>query len=158
MYRIVLGMLLAVCSSVWAVTPEIHSVSYKSGATFHHFQLKLTKENILLSSDFPDRKQLNDTADNFKYGQFEIFIPAKYLQLPMGCKSNYIARMGQTLGRGKEALIQEKQNLYKSLVEVYEGKLEAVDAVFEMTYKTGCNIFFRTSKGKYIDYIGAAIK
>jgi len=158
MYRIVLGILLVVCSSTWAITPEIHSITYKSGATFHHFQLELTKENLLLPSDFPDRKQLDDTTDNFKYGQFEVFIPAKHLQLPMGCKSNYIARMGQTLGRGKENLIKEKQNLYKSLVEVYEGKLEAVNAVFEMTYKNGCNIFFRTSKGRYVDYLGTVKK
>ena len=157
MYRLVIG-LLVVCSSAWSVTPEIHSATYKSGATFYHFQIELNKENLLLPRDFPNREQLNDASDQFKYGQFEVFIPAKYLQLPMGCKSNYIARMGQTLGRGNEALIQEKQDLYKSLVDVYEGKLEAINAVFEMTYKSGCNIFFRTSKGKYVDYLGAAKK
>ena len=74
----------------------------------------------------------------------------------MDCKTNYIARMGQTLGKGKESLIQEKQDLYKSLVDVYKGKKEAVKAVFEMSYKSGCNIFFRTSKGKYINYTGSA--
>ena len=158
MYRIILLMLLTVCSSTWAITPEIQSTTYKSGATFNHFQLELTKENLLLPSNFPDRKKLDETATNFKYGQFEVFIPAEYLRLPMGCKTNYIARMGQTLGKGKEHLIQEKQDLYKSLVDVYNGKKEAVKAVFEMTYKGGCNIFFRTSKGKYIDYLGAAKK
>lgn len=158
MYRIILGMLVTVCASAWAITPEIQSTTYKSGATFHHFQLELTKENLLIPSDFPDRKKLDETATNYKYGQFEVFIPTKYLQLPMDCKTNYIARMGQTLGKGKESLIQEKQDLYKSLVDVYKGKKEAVKVVFEMTYRSGCNIFFRTSRGKYIDYLGAAKK
>ena len=156
MYRVLTGLLMILSVPSWGITPEISTVTYKSGATFHHFELELTKDILLLPKDFPERKQLDETTENFKYGQFEIFIPAQSLDLPMGCKTNYIARMGQTIGRNKESLILEKQDLYRSLVDVYEGKRTSVKAVFEMSYKNGCNIFFRTSKGKYVNYIGSA--
>ena len=158
MRKILLSLICFASFSSVAVEPKIHSVTYKSGATFMHFQFEFTHENIRLPKDFSNRKQLDDSTENFKYGQFEVFIPSQYLQLPQNCKTNYIARMGQTLELSKESEIKEKQELYFTLVEVAQGNLISKNVTFEIYYKKGCNIFFRTFNGKYISYLGKISK
>ena len=105
-----------------------------------------------MPSDFPSRKQLDDQAENFIYGQFEVFIPASEITLPLGCKTNYIVRMPQTLSQ--EAFIGAKQDVYRKIKQVASGALNEYDAIIEITYQSGCNLFFRTAYGKYIDYTG----
>ena len=141
-------------SHTFAVEPEIYSITYKSGKTFKHFKFQFTPETIKLPKEFPTRKQLDEKAINFRYGQFEVFIPAEHLNLPQACRSNYIVRMPQTLDLSKKMYIKEKQDLYFQLKKVALGSLDKYSAVIEITYKKGCNLFFRTAKGKYIHYAG----
>jgi hypothetical protein len=100
--------------------------------------------------------RLDDTAGNFKYGQFEVFIPANTLTLPLNCKGNYIVRMPQTLDENRTE-IQRKQSLYYSIKDAKTAKKRAVRVVLEMSSAPGyaCNLFFRDDgSGRYVDYIG----
>jgi hypothetical protein len=152
--RSFLLILIYFSSISFAAEPEIYSVTYKSGFTFQHFQFRFTLENTKMPIDFPRRRQLDDKAENFNYGQFEVFIPAVFLELPQACKSNYIVRMPQTLDLNQEKFIKEKQDLYYKLKKVASGSLDEYSAVIEITHKNGCNLFFRTAKVRYIDYVG----
>lgn len=135
--------------------PKIHSVTYKSGITFYHFEFQFKPENTRMPKDFPARKQLDDKAMNFKYGQFEVFIPARFLKLPQACTTNYIVRMPQTLDLELgAAFITEKQALYNRIAQVVAGTRDSYNAVIEISHESGCNLFFRTAKGRYIDYLG----
>lgn len=149
-----LTLLLLFVEKALAIEPEIHSLSYPSGIKFHHFELQLTAKNLLLPQDFANRAQLDEHADNFQYGQFEIFIPTAQLKLPQNCQTNYIARMPQTLDLTQQTAIDKKQQLFFRLKDIYSGKEKPITVVFETPYSQGCNIFFRHYRGQYIDYIG----
>jgi hypothetical protein len=142
-------------NSSFGTTPQIHTVVNK-GTVFQHFEIELSESNILLPKDIKNRERLDDTAGNFKYGQFEVFIPAYALTLPLNCKGNYIVRMPQTLDENR-AEIQRKQSLYYSIKDVKTAKKKAVRVVLEMSSAPGyaCNLFFRDDgKGRYVDYVG----
>ena len=139
----------------FGATPQIHTIVTK-GTVFRHFEIELTENNTLLPKDIKNRVRLDDTADNFKYGQFEVFIPANSLNLPLKCKGNYIVRMPQTLDKNK-AEIQRKQSLYYSIEDAKTKGKKAVRVVLEMSSYPGyaCNLFFRVDgKGTYVDYVG----
>lgn len=149
-----LTLLLLLVGKTCATEPIIHKLTYPSGASFQHFQLSLTAKNLLLPQDIIHRAKLDEHAKNFRYGQFEIFIPATQLKLQQDCQTNYIARMPQTLDVTKQTAIAEKQQLFFRLKDIYLGKAEPIIVVFEAPYSKGCNIFFRHYRGQYIDYIG----
>jgi hypothetical protein len=155
--RITSFFLLAFLSfSTMAVTPDIVTVTGKNGVKSRHFAFSLNKDNVLLPREVSSqRERLDETAENFQYGQFEVFVPAQALQLPMGCKTNYIVRMPQTLDLESTAEIKAKQALFSALKDVRSGKLEQQSVVIEMNYGKGCNLFFRSgSGGRYVDYVG----
>lgn len=127
-----------------------------NGVVFQHFEFALSESNVLLPKEIKNRERLDETADNFKYGQFEVFIPAKFLTLPLKCKGNYIVRMPQTLDEDR-AEIERKQSLYYSIRDAKETNKKMVRVVLEMTNASGyaCNLFFRDDeKGRYVDYLG----
>jgi hypothetical protein len=142
-------------NSSYGVTPKIHTIVNR-GTVFQHIEIELSKRNILLPRDIANREQLDETTDNFKYGQFEVFIPAKFLTLPLHCKGNYIVRMPQTLD-GNRAEIERKQALYYAIRDAKTGRKKAVRVVLEMSRAEGyaCNLFFRDdAQGRYVDYVG----
>lgn len=118
-------------SSSFGLTPKIHTVT-TNGAKFQHFEIEFSANNILLPQDVKGRQRLDDTADNFKYGQFEVFIPSIHLTLPLKCKGNYIVRMPQTLDENR-AEIQRKQSLYYSIKDAKIKGKKAVRVVLEMS-------------------------
>jgi len=140
-----------------ASPPEIHAVTGKNGIKFRHFEIQLSSENTLLPGDPKiHRKRLDEHSENFEYGQFEVFIPAKSLGLGLGCKSNYIVRMPMTLDRSQKTSIKQKQALFYAIKKAVESKTGTVHVVIELTYNEGCNLFFRDGPGgRYIDYVGA---
>jgi hypothetical protein len=144
-----------------AVKPDIVTVTGKYGLKFRHFAFNLNKDNVLLPREVSMQRmhdeKLDEKADNFQYGQFEVFIPARALQLSLGCKRNYIVRMNQTLDLKRTEEIKTKQALFYAIQQVREGKRQQVPVVIEFHYgyDKGCNLFFRTgSGGRYVDYVG----
>jgi len=150
------GMLLVPVMAL-AGPPEIHAVTGKNGVKFRHFEIHLSSENTLLPGDPKiNRKRLDEYSENFEYGQFEVFIPAKSLSLGLGCKSHYIVRMPMTLGLGQKTSIKQKQELFYAIKKAVESKTGTVHVVIELTYNEGCNLFFRDGPGgHYIGYVGA---
>ena len=138
-----------------ANSPEIHSVN-KNGTKFRHFEMMLSSTNTLLPSDPRIRRErLDESSKNFEYGQFEVFIPAKELDIGLGCKTNYIVRMPMTLALERTTEIEEKQALFFAIKQAVEAKAGTVRVVIEISYDTGCNLFFRSGPGgRYIDYVG----
>lgn len=143
---------------LFAQPPEIHTISGKYGMRFQHFEFQFTPENTVLPGDPRlTREPLDESSENFTYGQFEVFIPAEKLTLEMGCKRFYIVRMPMTLDRGAQDYIREKQDLFRAIKNVVVSKSGSVRAVIEITtgYEEGCNLFFRDGpRSKYIDYVG----
>jgi hypothetical protein len=142
-------------SASYGVTPKIHTVVNK-GMVFQHFEIELSASNILLPKDIKNRERLDDTAVNFKYGQFEVFIPAKTLTLPLKCKGNYIVRMPQTLDKNRRE-IERKQSLFYAIRDAKIANKKPVRIVLEMSNYEGyaCNLFFRDGgEGRYVDYVG----
>jgi hypothetical protein len=113
--------LLAVASA-----PEIHTIT-RNGTKFRHFEVTLSPENTLLPNA-PEirRERLDANSKNFEYGQFEVFIPAKDLDIGLGCKSNYIVRMPMTLEKEKVSDIKAKQALFFAIKKVVETKTNSV--------------------------------
>jgi hypothetical protein len=139
-----------------AVTPTLHTV-VSGGVTFQHFEMALSHANTLLP-DHPaiHREQLDETSDNFDYGQFEVFIPVRELTLPaMTCKSFWIVRMPMTLEKEKVADIKAKQALFFAIKKAVKSRSGAVRVVIETGDSGGCNLFFRDGpSARYIDYVG----
>lgn len=149
----ILGVLAIPLASL-ATTPEIHTIT-RNGTKFRHFEMTLSSSNTLLPNDPSIRRQrLDQSSKNFEYGQFEVFIPAKELDIGLGCKTNYIVRMPMTLSLENSVEIKEKQALYFAIKKAIEAKIGAVRVVIEISYDTGCNLFFRNGPGgRYIDYV-----
>ena len=139
----------------YGAAPKIHTI-VNNGVVFQHFEFLLSESNILLPKDIKNRDRLDETSDKFKYGQFEVFVPSKFLTLPLKCKGNYIVRMPQTLNEN-EVEIERKKSLYYSIRDATKAKKKAVRVVLEMSNASGyaCNLFFRVDgKDKYVDYVG----
>lgn len=138
-----------------ASAPKIHTIT-RGGTTFRHFELVLSSENTLLpNAPQIRRERLDENSKNFEYGQFEVFIPAKNLDIELGCKSNYIVRMPMTIEKEKDSDIKAKQALFFAIKKAVETRTGSVRVVLEITYEKGCNLFFRDGpNGRYIDYVG----
>jgi hypothetical protein len=138
-----------------AAEPKIYTVVSK-GVIFRHFEVELSSTNTVLPRDITGRERLDNTSENFKIGQFEVFIPPASLTLPNHCKGNYIVRMPQTLDEDKHE-IERKQMLYYRIQHAQHDPTEVVPVVLELSNDPAyaCNLFFRTdARGRYIDYVG----
>ncbi|MRW89031.1 hypothetical protein GJ699_03445 [Duganella sp. FT80W] len=146
----IMAPLLAVASA-----SEIHTIT-RNGTKFRHFEVALSSENTLLPNALEIRRErLDENSKNFNYGQFEVFIPARDLDIGLGCKSNYIVRMPMTIEKEKTADIKAKQAVFFAIKKAVETKTGSVRVVLEITYDKGCNLFFRDGPGsRYIDYVG----
>lgn len=157
-YKLVTAIILIAAfasSPSYAIEPKIYTVVRK-GVAFRHFEVELSSTNTLLPRDIRRRERLDETAENFRYGQFEVFIPPPSLTLPNRCKGNYIVRMPQTLDQDKQE-IKRKQTLYHRISDAQHDSTKTVRVVLELSNDAdyACNIFFRTdSRGRYIDYVG----
>lgn len=151
------AVLLSACGAAMAATPGSVTAGGKSGETPRHLELRLTQGNVLLPKDVPNRRErLDEKSENFLFGQFEVFIPAKAIPLDGGCAGNYIVRMPQTIDRKIADDIREKQALYAEIQRVAQGRQEQVAVVIDLRHKKGCNLFFRTDKnGKYLNHARA---
>lgn len=138
-----------------AVEPKIYTVVSK-GVTFRHFEVELSSKNTVLPRNISGRERLDDKSENFKYGQFEVFVPPTWLSLPNRCKNNYIVWMPQTLDEDKHE-IERKQTLYYRIQHAHHDSTKVVPVVLGLSGDPAyaCNLFFRTdSRGRYIDYVG----
>lgn len=139
----------------YGAVPKITTV-ITNGTVFQHFEIELSKNNVLLPADVNNRERLDDSAENFKYGQFEVFISEKNLKLPLQCKRNYIVRMPQTLNENRDE-IERKQSLYYAIKNAKIAGKKTVRVVLEISSDPdyACNLFFRSDgKGRYVDYVG----
>ena len=153
--QVAIVVALLASNSSYGVTPRVHTIVNK-GTVFEHFEVVLSKKNLLLPREVKNRERLDETTDNFKYGQFEVFIPTRLLTLPLNCKGNYIVRMPQTLDEDKAA-IKRKQALYYTIRDARTSGEGAVRVVLAMVDNEGyaCNLFFRDDRrGRYVDYVG----
>jgi len=147
-------LLCLFASGVYSSPPTIYVSKGQHGVEFRNFEFALTPQNTILPGDSRiKRHPLDERAEQFQNGQFEIFIPTSALEISTGCSRYYIVRMAQTLDTNMKADIQQKQNLFyaiKSMVKSQSGSIRVV-----LEYPEGCNIFFRTGRnGTYIDYVG----
>ncbi|MDY0973987.1 hypothetical protein SOM61_03345 [Massilia sp. CFBP9012] len=138
-----------------AVEPKIYTV-VSNGVKFRHFEVDLSSTNTLLPRDITGRERLDDTSENFKYGQFEVFIRPTSLSLPNRCNGNYIVRMPQSIDEdGHE--VERKQKLYYQIEQAAHDPVKVVPVVLELSEDPAyaCNLFFRTdARGRHIDYVG----
>lgn len=133
---------------------DVVTVTGRYGIRFRHFGFELTRGNLLLPASIRGREALDETAENFRYGQFEVFVPVRALSLGTGCKGLFIVRMPQTLDLAKTEEIAAKQDLFTRIREVAEGGREKLAVVIELG-DSPCNLFFRAdSGGAYVDYTG----
>ncbi|MCF7875345.1 MAG: hypothetical protein K9L99_05740 [Candidatus Omnitrophica bacterium] len=177
---------------LYAEDTQIHKTT-TNGMVYYHIKYILTPENTFLPNDpkivaemglkrnaanYRD-EILDEQSVNFKkYGQFEIFIPAKKFPCKGSHKSGYIIlRMPQTLVDNKYSddskdprrydYVAEKQALYnkiKTMKELGQGSVAIIielNPYVEVKSKkplelelTQPNVFFRTAYGRYIDYVG----
>lgn len=150
--RLVVIVAILLSDKSHAVTPEIHTSKGRNGIVFRHFEYVLTPDNTVLKVDHVARELLNENSEQFKYGQFEVLIPVNAINLPSNCQRYFIARMPQSIDLENHQEIQSKQTLFFKIKHMLETKTGEIPVVFE--YPKDCNIFFRSSNGRYIDYVG----
>lgn len=68
-------------------------------------------------------------AEQFKYGQFEVFVPVTAIDLPTTCAKYYILRMPQTMDSNQKAELQREQQLYFDIARVVKDKVGTVRVV-----------------------------
>lgn len=139
-----------------AAKPVVHTVM-TNGVAFHHFEIELSAANTLLPKDVKGRDHLDDSSrGHFDNGQFEVFIPAKHLDLGLACKNRFIVRMPMTLDADKPE-VKRKQSLFYAIKKAVETGQGSVSVVLELQRDPyyACNLFFRTNgAGRYVDYVG----
>jgi len=150
---------------------KIYTSTGNYNIKFYHMKFKLTPENTVLPDD--DRliakgysrnptnyrsNILDEKSLNFKCGQFEVFIPVDLFPLSKEKDGFMILRMAQTLacdGRSNE-FIKEKQDLFYRIKKMVNSGKGYVEVVVELPRPRDVhrNIFFRSARNKYIDYVG----
>jgi len=147
-------------------TKPIKHTSQGKYRTYVNYHFYLTPNNTILPNDprspikdLTDNYRddiLDETADNFSYGQFRIFIPSNFTSLSAECDFLNVS-MPQTLERDdKPEAVIEKQNLYleiKNMVESQQGYVPVVLEEFSDGYQP-CKLFFRVGNSKYVNYVG----
>ena len=138
--------------------------------TYKHIKLTLTSDNIVLSNDPEVVKKLSlsrtpqdyrqnildENSENFKTGQFQVYMPVNLYPLNPDTKGYMILRMPSTLSKKPMAkeYIAQKQALYFKIVEMMAEKKGEVEVVLELSESGPRNLFFRDAGGKYINYVG----
>tara|TARA_E500000178_G_scaffold315454_1_gene334433 strand:+ start:730 stop:2460 length:1731 start_codon:yes stop_codon:yes gene_type:complete len=143
--------------------------------TYYNYIFYLTPNNTILpgSKKSPYKNQtdnyrddiLDENSINFKSGQFEVFIPVeKFPFEDAKCKNTVVLRMGQTFIDDnisdldlvlRKKYILEKQELYFDIKKMVLSKQGYVKVILELG--KGCNAFFRSAEGRYINYEGQYI-
>jgi len=135
---------------------------------YYHIQMNLKNIPFTFSSD--DKGKKYNTYDHKSIasngGQFEILIPKEHFPIKAPkCSSNIIVRMPWTNSSfsNSDDLIKKKVNVFKRLID-NKGDLtitiELNPYITVLSKKPlnlelkNCNVFFRQSNGRYIDYLG----
>jgi hypothetical protein len=150
---------------------KIHTSTGNYNIKFYHFKFKLTPENTVLPDNYrlimkgysrnPTNYRFNildEKSSNFKCGQFEVFIPVDLFPLSNEKGGFMILRMAQTLtceGRSNK-FIKDKQDLFFRIKEMVKSKSGAVEVIVELPPPGYLkrNVDFRSTRSKYIDYVG----
>lgn len=135
---------------------------------YYHIKFTLTPDNTLL--ELKGYNKYGTSKYEFSDGLFEIFIPKdKFPILAPNCREYIILRMPMTMDNvsQKEKFIVEKKALFDRIKKMRETKAGNIDVVIELNpyimvknknpltiELTECNVFFRDSGGRYIDYVG----
>ena len=167
-------MLWIILSLLWAQEPD---EIIRGGPIFHskgiakvyrHIVLELTPKNCVLPNDpiiinhlgLSNRSQnyrkhiLDEKSENFKTGQFQVYIPVSMFPLVQETKGYMFLRMPSTLSSDNTAFVTEKQELYFRIKKMIQEKKGSVQVVVEIPDGMRRNIFFRQASGRYIDYVG----
>ena len=131
---------------------------------YYHMEYVLTEKNLIMS-DFKSELTLINAG-----GHFSIFIKKEEFPLVApNCEDNIELDMPWTKSTRISALkkISKKTALYQSLVEVVKGNKKDQKVVIELNPNiaikhndpleielTKCNVYFRTARDAYIDYVG----
>ena len=142
---------------------KIHTSKTKLQA-YYHIEYEITPDNFVMP------KPISDDVLKADGGQFEVYIKKHLFPINAPhCKKEIILRMPWTKSSLKNAsqFIEEKVALYKKLLDVSEGKRSDLKVIIELNpyvqvtstnplnvELTQCNVFFRSSHGRYIDYPG----
>ncbi len=153
---ILLIIVLFNVSFLYAKDAQIHKTT-TNGMVYYHIKYILTPENTLLPNDpkavaalglkrnavnYRDEILDKQTINFKKYGQFEIYIPAKKFPCKGSHKSGYvILRMSQTLVDSKYSedpkrydYVAEKQALYNRIKAMKESGKGSVEVIIELNY------------------------
>lgn len=148
------------------------SISKGKYKDYYHIQLDLKDVPFSMSKDNSNKSFSAYSKKDFieNGGQFEILIPVNHFPISApNCKSNIIVRMPWTNASlpNSANLIKDKANVLDSLLNI--GSLPVItlelNPYVNISSKQplklelkNCNIFFRHSKGKYINYLGTIRK
>ena len=160
---LLLQTLTCIAGSSSKESKGIYTVKSKS-KTYYHVEFKVTPDNFVMP------KPISDDVLKADGGQFEVYIKKHLFPINAPhCKKEIILRMPWTKSSLKNAsqFIEEKVALYKKLLDVSEGKRSDLKVIIELNpyvqvtstnplnvELTQCNVFFRSSHGRYIDYPG----
>jgi len=144
------------------------SVSKGKYRDYYHIQLDLKNTPYTFSKDEKGNLYKDYTQEMLveNGGQFEILMPADQFPVPSpNCSNNIILRMPWTnpAPSKSKAFLSEKYQLFEDLKRK-DGDLIVtielnpyVNVISQNPLKLelqNCNVFFRHSKGKYINYVG----
>lgn len=145
---------------------KVHQVKGRY-SDYYHINYILNNNNFKFSNDEmgKDYKDYSEKNLTDAGGQFELLIPVNLFPIKStNCKTSIILRMPWS---DNSSNIKNKYNLFRKLQKLTPKTNEEINIVIELNpyvkkpdaaknniTLTGCNVFFRTSKGKYIDYVG----
>jgi len=144
------------------------SVSKGKYKDYYHIQLDIKNIPYTFSKDEKGNLYKDYTQEMLvnNGGQFEILIPVDQFPVPSpNCSKNIILRMPWTnpASSKSKTFLSEKYELFEDLKRK-DGDLTVaielnpyINVVSQNPLKLelkNCNVFFRHSKGKYIDYVG----
>ena len=192
-FLIYINIILLIFSSVCFANDELERLNMNPEAytsqgkykVYTHYVFYLTPTNTILPGDprspYQDQTSnyrddiLDEHSENFKYGQFEVFIPVKNFPFKKHCNNTIVLRMGQThldknwmkddhplidhpdLETIEREYIKESQDLYFKIKDMVVNNKGNVRVIIEL-HSFGCTAFFRSAYGKYIDYTGQYIR
>lgn len=172
-YSSIIVFVLAVS---WCFASDI-VVSKGKYNDYYHVEIELNSDDYELEIPIEKRLPKYDEDNFYEFsegGQFEIFIKKDSFPIKAPkCKEYLILRMPWTSSDNKNSTkyIEEKKVIFDKLKSVKQGDVDSIKIVVELnpyckvTKKdlltvelTSCNIFFRQSHERYINYTGKVKK
>jgi len=163
----ILGLFcLPVVFASQVVASDKTTIHVKKGRTkdYYHMEYVLTAKNLIMPDSKSELTLINEG------GHFVVYIKKEaFPVLAPHCSENIELDMPWTKSTRISALkkISKKTALYQSLLEVLNGTKKEQKVIIELnpniTVKnkkpldlelTKCNIYFRTARDEYVDYIG----